>query len=604
MVDIRIQPAADSDDDLSNAIVIDDASLPLSNQDAAALGIVLGDEYRAWVQGTPTTFTVTDVPAQMAAPTATSVDETTISVTRAADPDDNGSAITGYKLRYSTDESTWTTVAMGSNPQQVSDLEESTEYFVQTLATNENGDGEWSNSDSVTTSVDSTAPVLTNPVDDADEDTAATGSVDTNEGNGTLFWVVTQSATTPSGSQIINGQDHTSAAADADGSQSVNSAGTQTLDPAPSGLSAETGYWIHFAHRDAASNTSDAVSGDGFTTAAGAAPPTAWDASITLAASVQVYINPYRSAGSAVAIQNFDRSVGAVDNEGMSISNVSSANGSASAIAADIWPAGGVTGFIEYTPPANGGDTLTYDVNQNGVSDEGTLTITTEADNGYSYSEVVVSTDFIDEDTSPALHSSDLTDFTVGIICRISDDDGTKTILSLLDAVDDELFQFLQVGANFRVNADSTNYSFNNGAMGTGDPEGLGVGHLFAVIVTFEDIGGSETRIRVKWKRPDSDWFDAVDTTTSLVTVPFNTLDAYTIFRRYNGARQWEGTFTYMIGWPAVLDVDNQTHLDAVMSPGGQPVDPADVDTILGSRMTGLNFASLSDLQAPDGSTF
>lgn len=111
---------------------------------------------------------------------------------------------------------------------------------------------------------DTTAPVLSSPTDVADGTTAGDGSVDTDEGNGTLYWVVTQSATSPSVAQVQAGQDHTGSAADDDGSQSVSGTGTQNV--AASGLSASTTYYFHFQHQDAAANDSTVSSADGFTT--------------------------------------------------------------------------------------------------------------------------------------------------------------------------------------------------------------------------------------------------------------------------------------------------------------------------------------------------
>ena len=119
-----------------------------------------------------------------------------------------------------------------------------------------------------TDAADTTAPVLSSPVDTANGATAATGSVSTNEGNGTLWWVVSTSGTAPTKAQVKAGQDHTGAAAADAGSQAVSATGAQTLSPAPSGLAASTGYTIHFMHEDAAANQSTVASGDGFTTAA------------------------------------------------------------------------------------------------------------------------------------------------------------------------------------------------------------------------------------------------------------------------------------------------------------------------------------------------
>jgi len=116
--------------------------------------------------------------------------------------------------------------------------------------------------------VDTTAPVLSSPTDAANGATAATGSVSTDEGNGTLYAVCTTSATAPTAAQVKLGQDNAGAAAAWDGSQAVSGTGVQTLSPAPSGLTAETAYTIHFMHEDAATNQSTVASGDGFTTEA------------------------------------------------------------------------------------------------------------------------------------------------------------------------------------------------------------------------------------------------------------------------------------------------------------------------------------------------
>lgn len=118
------------------------------------------------------------------------------------------------------------------------------------------------------TTADITAPTLSSPVDAANGASASTGSVDTNEANGTLYWVVTTSTTSPSAAQVKAGQDHLGAAAAASGSQSVSSTGTQNLSPAPSSLAATTTYYTHFMHEDAAGNQSTVSSADGFTTTA------------------------------------------------------------------------------------------------------------------------------------------------------------------------------------------------------------------------------------------------------------------------------------------------------------------------------------------------
>ena len=123
-----------------------------------------------------------------------------------------------------------------------------------------------------TDAADTTAPVLSSPVDAANGALAATGSVSTDEGNGTLYWVVSTSGTAPTKAQVKAGQNHTGASAADAGSQAVSATGVQTLSPAPSGLTASTAYTIHFMHEDAATNQSTVASGDGFTTAAASGP--------------------------------------------------------------------------------------------------------------------------------------------------------------------------------------------------------------------------------------------------------------------------------------------------------------------------------------------
>lgn len=89
------------------------------------------------------------VPFAMAAPTVLP-GNTTADVTRAAAPNNNGSAITGYDLRYSTDQSNWTTVTMSTNPQTITSLANDVLVYVQTRANNAIGNGVWSPSGTTT----------------------------------------------------------------------------------------------------------------------------------------------------------------------------------------------------------------------------------------------------------------------------------------------------------------------------------------------------------------------------------------------------------------------------------------------------------------------
>jgi hypothetical protein len=117
---------------------------------------------------------------------------------------------------------------------------------------------------------DVTAPTLSNPVDDNAGETDGALTVDTDEGNGTLYWVISTSASAPSAAQVKAGQMHTGAAAADSGSQAVSGTGTQTIT-GESGLTASTTYYAHFMHEDASSNQSAVSSGNGFTTDAGGA---------------------------------------------------------------------------------------------------------------------------------------------------------------------------------------------------------------------------------------------------------------------------------------------------------------------------------------------
>jgi hypothetical protein len=113
-------------------------------------------------------------------------------------------------------------------------------------------------------------PSLTTPIDLANETTAASGSVYTNQSDGTLYWVVLLTAdTTPSAANVKLGKkSNGSTDAEDSGNQAVTVGGTQSLSPAPSGLTAATGYKIVFMHENGDGLQSTVVVGDGFTTAA------------------------------------------------------------------------------------------------------------------------------------------------------------------------------------------------------------------------------------------------------------------------------------------------------------------------------------------------
>ena len=115
---------------------------------------------------------------------------------------------------------------------------------------------------------DAIAPVLTSPTGTQTGSSTATIGATTDEGNGTMYAVVTVSGTAPSVAQIQAGQDNSGSAAAYSGSQSISSTGAKTFSA--TGLAASTSYYAHVQHKDAAGNDSTVVTSAQFTTASGA----------------------------------------------------------------------------------------------------------------------------------------------------------------------------------------------------------------------------------------------------------------------------------------------------------------------------------------------
>lgn len=99
---------------------------------------------------------------------------------------------------------------------------------------------------------DTTAPSLISPSATATGATTASGSVTTNEGNGTLYWLASANA-----SELV-------ATVKAGSSQAVTAIGAQPVTV--TGLTATTPYYLHFVHTDAAANDSAVASSAQFTT--------------------------------------------------------------------------------------------------------------------------------------------------------------------------------------------------------------------------------------------------------------------------------------------------------------------------------------------------
>ena len=105
---------------------------------------------------------------------------------------------------------------------------------------------------------DETAPVLITPTGTTTSDTTANGTVTTNEGNGTLYFLASINAT------------ELEAAIRAGSSQAVNVSGEQPVSF--TGLSPSTTYYPHYIQEDAAANVSNIASSASFTTGASTVP--------------------------------------------------------------------------------------------------------------------------------------------------------------------------------------------------------------------------------------------------------------------------------------------------------------------------------------------
>lgn len=147
-----------------------------------------------------------------------------------------------------------------------SGLSSGTQYWIHYVQ----ADGDGNDSSVVTSSSfttdsgsDTTAPTLTNPTGTTVNASSADGSVDTDEANGTLYWVVTGSSTKPSVAQIQAGQDHNGTAAAESGNQAVSATGTQNVSA--TGLTAGATRYFHFQHQDDAANDSGVTTSASFT---------------------------------------------------------------------------------------------------------------------------------------------------------------------------------------------------------------------------------------------------------------------------------------------------------------------------------------------------
>lgn len=119
---------------------------------------------------------------------------------------------------------------------------------------------------------DAIAPTLSNASDGTPTaDGADDPSVDTNEGNGTLYWAVLTNGGSCTDAQLKAGSGGNIVAGKA-GNQAVSGTGTQITSDI-TGLSPSTDYEIVFLHRDAAGNDSSQATVGLTTTAGGSVAP-------------------------------------------------------------------------------------------------------------------------------------------------------------------------------------------------------------------------------------------------------------------------------------------------------------------------------------------
>lgn len=103
------------------------------------------------------------------------------------------------------------------------------------------------------------APVVSSP----EGEVTVNLTVETDIGDGTLFWVVTLSSTAPTAQQVQDGEDHNGNPATASGSQVVSASGTQTIADV-TGLATNTTYFAHFVQVDIIDQASNVASSLGF----------------------------------------------------------------------------------------------------------------------------------------------------------------------------------------------------------------------------------------------------------------------------------------------------------------------------------------------------
>lgn len=145
---------------------------------------------------------------------------------------------------------------------------------------------------------DTTPPTLTSPTASATGATTASGSVSTNEANGTLYYFASANAT-----ELV-------ATVKAASSQAVSASGVQNVTV--TGLTASTSYYLHFVHTDAAANDSAVATSAQFTTnAAGDTTVPTLTGSVTFTSITQTSYTVQWPAGSDnVAVTGYEYQIG------------------------------------------------------------------------------------------------------------------------------------------------------------------------------------------------------------------------------------------------------------------------------------------------------
>jgi len=100
---------------------------------------------------------------------------------------------------------------------------------------------------------DTTAPILSLPTGTSTGSTTGSGTVSTDEGNGTLYYYASTNSTETAATIKASGD-----------SQAVSASGVQNVTF--TGLTPSTAYYAHYVHDDAATNESNVVSSTSFTT--------------------------------------------------------------------------------------------------------------------------------------------------------------------------------------------------------------------------------------------------------------------------------------------------------------------------------------------------